>query len=224
MKQAWGGIASDFDVMGVRDQASADLIGPAAELHPDDIFLGGLDSLYHDSTADAPDIMISAQTDMCEHDFSTVADFVQRQLACWGVGEHNQIGVVESIPRVDRVIYDILKPHWHNIRFYPLWEILDRGFPARPGQRWISTRYHTHLMAAAAGAKGVAVTISDSYYAVKHWSVVALGSPWSVVSPEADPIPAEKLASGQASKLVENAEEYSLELRKLANTIYRQPS
>ena len=69
------------------------------------------------------------------------------------------------------------------MRFYPFTEIWNAGLPARRGQRWITTRFHPHLLAAAAGAWGVAIPVSDDFYGVKHESLISRGSRWSVVQP-----------------------------------------
>ena len=49
--------------------------------------------------------------------------------------------------------------------------------PSRPGSRAAST---LHRLAAAAGARGIAVGVKKGYYDIKHESVAALGSGWSL--------------------------------------------
>lgn len=66
-------------------------------------------------------------------------------------------------------------------RFVPFQELWAEGLPARPGQTWLTTRFHPHLFAAARGASGVAVRIGSEYYDVKHGSLVDAGSPWTLV-------------------------------------------
>ncbi|NWO17736.1 MAG: polysaccharide pyruvyl transferase family protein, partial [Corynebacterium sp.] len=52
------------------------------------------------------------------------------------------------------------------------------GLPTREGQTWISTRFHPHLVAAARGVSGIAVSAhAGMYYTVKHASV---GSAWTI--------------------------------------------
>ena len=72
------------------------------------------------------------------------------------------------------------------MRFYPFVHLWDHGLPARAGQRWLSTRFHPHLLAAAAGCWGVAVPVRGSYYDVKHEALLAHGSGWALLHPGRD--------------------------------------
>ena len=54
------------------------------------------------------------------------------------------------------------------------------AFPLSAQQTWVTSRFHIHLLAAAAGARGIAVGVKKGYYDVKHESVAALGSGWSL--------------------------------------------
>lgn len=180
--EVWAAAGDSFDVLVVRDAESAKHLaglGVRAELGPDDIFLGGLAGLF--DPAPSPDFMVCVQTDLHSMDMAEVADAVRRTLREWGATAENT-GFVECIPRVDRVIYDIIGEEFSHARFYPLWELLDRGFPARAGQRWISSRYHPHILAAAAGAEGIALQIKDDYYGIKHRAVREFGSRWRVAT------------------------------------------
>ncbi|MFN3338514.1 MAG: polysaccharide pyruvyl transferase family protein, partial [Dietzia sp.] len=67
-------------------------------------------------------------------------------------------------------------------RFVPFQELWSAGLPARPGQVWLSTRFHPHLFAAARGASGVALRTGSAYYDVKHRSLRAAGSAWTAVA------------------------------------------
>ena len=61
------------------------------------------------------------------------------------------------------------------VAFDELWAC---GLPTREGQTWISTRFHPHLIAAARGVSGIAVSAhAGNYYSVKHGSV---GSSWTI--------------------------------------------
>src|SRR5699024_8558733 len=61
------------------------------------------------------------------------------------------------------------------VAFDELWAF---GLPTREGQTWISTRFHPHLVAAARGVSGIAVSAhTGMYYTVKHASV---GSAWTI--------------------------------------------
>lgn len=214
----WREAAPRFDVLTVRDSASAELLtglGRPTEPSPDDVFLGGLRSTYRPRADRSPDLMVCVQSDMYTGPYEPVIDLVRTVLRDWGAASRS-VGFVECIPRGDRVVYDALREELPHARFYPLWEVLADGFPARPGQRWISSRYHPHILAASAGAEGVALSLSDDYYGVKHAAVRDLGSEWSVVrlgDTITDP--------GPAGTLPERAEQYAAELLRTARELYR---
>ncbi|MDT7673145.1 MAG: hypothetical protein QOD82_1047, partial [Pseudonocardiales bacterium] len=72
----------------------------------------------------------------------------------------------------------------------------------------LSTRFHPHLMAAAAGASGVAIPVSADYYLTKHQSLIAQGSRWGVAKeltvpdlPTAGGFPAEVVRRQHTAKV-----------------------
>jgi hypothetical protein len=68
---------------------------------------------------------------------------------------------------VDREVYALTENELPGARFYPFAEVWDKGLPLSGKQTWISTRFHFHMVAAAAGAGGVAIPISpDSIFRV----------------------------------------------------------
>jgi hypothetical protein len=69
-----------------------------------------------------------------------------------------------------------------RVDFFSFWRIWRDGFPARAGQVWFTTRFHPHLLAAGAGAGGMAVDIRPGYYSVMHESLQKLGTGWAVAS------------------------------------------
>lgn len=69
--------------------------------------------------------------------------------------------------------------------FVQLWH---EGFPGRPLQTWITTRYHFHQLAAAVGAEGIAIEVDDDYYHTKHQSLAELGTGFAIA-----PVGSEKL-------------------------------
>jgi len=101
--------------------------------------------------------------------------FVAKTVAEWGARD---VGLLECWPDADRDVLEMTRRMLPQARFYSLEDVLRRGFPARPGQAWLSTRFHPHLLAAAAGASGVAVSLRKDYYGTKHGSLVDGGSPW----------------------------------------------
>jgi hypothetical protein len=89
---------------------------------------------------------------------------------------------VEGIPGQDRVVFDRLSAMLPGAEFVPSVDVWDRGLPARAGQAWVSTRFHCHLLAAAAGASGVALSGRRDYYPVNtgRWSTPVPAGTWPI--------------------------------------------
>jgi polysaccharide pyruvyl transferase len=180
-------LADRFDVVEVRDEASAQLLGRPTALGADDTFLD-LGPHLLDPAGDAPQHMLCLQADLVEGGLPELAEFTLATLRGWGAAL-NDIGLVEGIPGQDRVLYDLLSPRLPGCRFYPFSALWSAGLPVVAGQTWISTRFHMHLVAAAAGAAGVAVDIKPGYYTAKHRSLIDLGSGWTLTSNLGAPAP-----------------------------------
>ena len=177
-------LVSRMALVDVRDEPSrlslASVTDVSISASGDDAFL---DLGSHDYDArPSPDVMLCAQSDLLASTVDEVADLMMAVLGRWDVTS-DQVGWVEAIPGEDRLVFDIIEKRMGGIRFYPLREIWYEGLPARPGQRWVSTRFHPHLMAAAAGSWGVAVPVQQDYYDVKHASLLDYGSGWTVLDP-----------------------------------------
>ncbi|MFD5868453.1 polysaccharide pyruvyl transferase family protein [Corynebacterium sp. NPDC060344] len=173
----------------------------------------------------APDSAPDATPDPATTDPAVaLAEAAISTLRGWSVDgrpvEGQDVAVVEAIPGVDKQVWreitrraPDLADGAHVVRFAELW---DRGLPARAGQRWLTTRFHPHLIAAARGARGVALDVHvRRYYSIKHASVVAAGSGWPVASLDdahvAEPgpgIPAEVAERNRAAKAVTVEEAY----------------
>jgi polysaccharide pyruvyl transferase WcaK-like protein len=180
------GLADRFEVVDLRDEASGAVLRGGGVGHArvscDDAWLGlgpGTSAVPTNSAPDLPGFMLSAQSDMLTVDRSRLAGLILETLRAWRVAPEN-LGVVEGIPGVDREIYALLEHHIPGARFFPFAHIWRDGLPVAAGQTWLSTRFHPHLMAAAAGASGVAIPVSPDYYLTKHQSLIAQGSRWSV--------------------------------------------
>lgn len=171
-------LADRFRVVDVRDSESAELLGRPEAHGVDDVFLDLGEHLL-DITADTPRYMLCLQADLVDGSPSRLAGYVLATLRDWDV-EPAQVAVVEGIPGSDHKIYDLLRHELPGVRIIPFSEVWARGLPARPGQIWISTRFHVHLVAAAAGAAGVAVTVKPGYYSTKHYSLIELGTGWEL--------------------------------------------
>lgn len=157
------------------------------------------------------DLVLCVQSDLGDPD--ALADAVARVLADWAIpGE--RMTVVESIPGGDRVVWDKVcaradgddGDHGDDgdddevgaalstlglprARFVPFQELWAAGLPARPGQTWLTTRFHAHLFAAARGASGVALRLGSEYYDVKHGSLADAGSPWQLLDTQVVVVP-----------------------------------
>lgn len=178
-------LAADFEIFDVRDTASwEELDGVTARSQSgDDVFLNLASELL--DTRPSPEAIVCVQSDLVEGDMSWLAEMTLGVLQEWDVrGE--AVGYVECIPGSDRKLFDMVEPYLPGIRFYPFAEIWRHGLPARPGQRWLSTRFHPHLVAATAGAWGLAVPVNGDYYDTKHRSLVDLGSGWVITSEPTD--------------------------------------
>jgi hypothetical protein len=87
---------------------------------------------------------------------------------------------IEAIPGFDRTAYERMADLIPEERFVPFVHVWTHGLPLSDRQTWVTSRFHLHLLAAAAGARGLAVGMKKGYYDVKHESVTALGSGWSL--------------------------------------------
>ncbi|MDV6012386.1 polysaccharide pyruvyl transferase family protein [Haloechinothrix sp. LS1_15] len=176
-------LAGRFDIAEARDAESAGMLG--IEQGVDDAFLaigrlGVADVAATWPDGDAPDVFLCVQGDLVDEGVNALAGRVWELLQGWRVAPE-RVCFVEGIPGTDREVFALLERELPGARFYPFADVWDSGLPAAPGQTWISTRFHVHLMAAAAGAAGVAVPVKPGYYTVKHRSLVELGSGWHIL-------------------------------------------
>jgi len=172
-----------FDHASVRDAPSAELTG--AGLVCDDVLLA-LGSLpgYREGTYAAEvaqgDVWVCLQNDMSSQEtFEAALSAVRTALESPELAGR-PVRYLEALPGVDRIAYDRLSdliPEEHFLPFVQLWE---NGFPARAGQTWFTSRFHLHLLAAASGAEGTALVVSEDYYQPQHQSLVDAGTGWSV--------------------------------------------
>lgn len=96
-----------------------------------------------------------------------------------GSAGRERVGVVECIPYDSMDALRVIRDHGWEPVLFPLQNLIDHGFPARSGQRWLSTRYHPHLLAAARGCSGTFIPVKPGYYDVKHAAVLRMGSRWT---------------------------------------------
>lgn len=204
-------LVAQFEVVDVRDEPSTELLSSCGHITAtgDDMFFGIEPALYR--TEDLREIMVCLQSDLLDVSVPAMAGFLLDTLRDWGA-QPEQVGFVEGIPRVDREVFGLVEHDLPGARFYPFSEIIDYGLPAAANQRWLSTRFHTHLMAAAAGAQGVAVSINSGYYTNKHRSLIERGSGWQLN--EGLRIPAIPRDGGFSASALQGMQESKTELAR----------
>jgi polysaccharide pyruvyl transferase WcaK-like protein len=206
-------LACQFDLADVRDEASASLIAAASpSTTGDDAFLGT--ALRRQAGPQAPPrVMVCVQSHLASMPVERLVAFVADTLTAWQVTE---VGLLECAPGWDDEALRLAAARLPVSVRYSLADVLDGGFPADSGQTWISTRFHPHLVAAAMGASGVAVSVERDYYTTKHRSLITAGSGWDLIDdlsavparPAGDGYSPQRLATLKASK------------RELADRIY----
>ncbi|MEU6284552.1 polysaccharide pyruvyl transferase family protein [Streptomyces sp. NPDC047028] len=166
-----------FTVLDVRDEVSLRALARTdARCTGDDLFLDAGPQLYRTGGEELPPVMVCAQT-------VELLDFAVKTVEAWGEGggDGERIGIVECDPGDDHEVFAEAARRWPAARTYSAESLLTDGFPATAGQTWITSRFHPHLVAAAAGAAGVALDHGPAgYYAVKHRSLVECGSGWRI--------------------------------------------
>lgn len=188
-----------FDTVTVRDTPSLEFA--PAQAGQDDSWLAAADPLAANGLGHGPEdarlrgTVVAAQSDLLGIPVEELAQRIVRQLREWST-TGDDLAFIECIPGGDWVVWDAmcrLDPElMEGARFVAFDELWAHGLPARAGQTWISTRFHPHLIAAARGARGIAVSAHDGdYYEVKHSSV---GSGWPVTTLEEPTRPGEGVA------------------------------
>jgi hypothetical protein len=163
---------ASFDELEVRDVESAAVAHTDVGL--DDAFLAlALPRQLFDASR-APERMALIQGDLRAWDDEAARAAIRAHAA--GARE---IGLVEAIPP-DDVRY--AGASGTAERVYAFGHIWHDGLPAAAGQKWLTSRFHAHLLAAAAGASGLVVQGASGYYDVKHASLLALGTGWTRVT------------------------------------------
>lgn len=220
----WAG----FTRIHVRDSPSLGLLpaGAPSAAPGDDAWLAAADPTARHGLGPGPadarerDVVLCAQSDLLGVPVDRLATWLLDALRALGACGRD-LAVVEGIPRGDAVVWDRMRELDPQLcagaRFVPFDELWAHGLPTRPGQTWLTTRYHPHLIAAARGARGVAVVADTGrYYSVKHDSV---GSGWPIVSvAEGNPVPdpGPGFTAGQVR-------ERAASLRAVADRIYPVP-
>lgn len=167
-----------FDHASVRDKESAELVD--AEQLPDDAFLALANESWKDSENCGKAFVCLQQDVVGKH--PNAIKVITDSLLKSGIDKNEPLTIVEAIPPDDAWSAEQFAKCWpgeiHILPFTHLWNI---GFPSNPEAVWISSRFHVHLLAAATGAKGLALQFGNDYYNVKHQSLLDIGTGWNVL-------------------------------------------
>ncbi|ULE32903.1 polysaccharide pyruvyl transferase family protein [Mycobacterium sp. IDR2000157661] len=181
-------LQSRFALFDVRDRPSfAFLAGEegSVEFTGDDAWLGiGPDAYDAGSEAAKRPIVFCLQSDLMD-DFADgrgiegLTSAITRLIERWRLSGRD-VAVIEGIPGADRIVFDRIAHLLTGAEFVPFSAVWACGLPATAEQVWVSTRFHPHLLAAAIGASGLALSGRADYYPNKHQSLVEAGSRWRV--------------------------------------------
>lgn len=171
-----------FDHVTVRDAPSARLSRAARA--PDDAFLGlprlaGYTGTPVEGPADG-EVWVCLQSDMAGPGVLDDAVAAVRAALTGPDLAGRTVRYLEAIPGADRTAFERLSDLIPEENFVPFTRVWQEGFPGRPGQTWLTSRFHHHLLAAACGAEGTALEVSSDYYRVQHRSLLDMGTGWSV--------------------------------------------
>ncbi|NUU30551.1 polysaccharide pyruvyl transferase family protein [Arthrobacter sp. C9C5] len=165
-----------FEYARARDVPSAAAHG--LELGLDDAFLGIAGEIGRN---EAPaGLYVCIQSDMADPGRFQAAVELARSEIQLASRRGIKAYYVEAIPGVDHAAYERMADLIPESRFVPFARVWTDGLPLSAEQTWVTTRFHLHLLAAAAGARGIAVGVKKGYYDVKHESLTSLGSGWSL--------------------------------------------
>lgn len=210
---------SRFSFLSVRDAASAAAFGIEEGL--DDVFLGLPQELERSRSeavaARAKDVMVCIQSDMTDDDTVRKLSEKLRKVVESALTDGLSVGYVEAIPGSDRRMFEALEGLIPEENFVPFAHVWNDGLPVRRGQSWYTSRFHPHMVAAAAGARGVAIGVRDGYYDIKHQSLLRLGTGWTYAPAKSEaelPLP-----SGNAA-FAERALALSAQKRSEALSLY----
>lgn len=167
-----------FDHVSVRDQPSASVLNLPLGL--DDAFLAAGPECARGLARGGADLVVCLQNDLQSEAENERVFQHARALVQAAVAEGKTVQYIEAIPGVDRPGFDALQDLISPDSFVPFVSVWRDGLPLKPNQTWLTTRFHLHFMAAAAGGTGTAISVKEGYYDVKHRSLLDLGTGWSL--------------------------------------------
>ena len=204
-----------FDYASARDAESTSTFGMTQGI--DDAFLGAPAEIGRNSLA-ANSLCVCIQSDTVDDGYFDKAVAFAREHIQKAVDAGKSVYYFEAIPGVDRAAFDQLEDLIPEANFIPFSMIWANGLPLSPNQEWLTTRFHFHLLAAAAGATGTVIGAKAGYYDIKHKSVQDLGSGWSHVSVGGE------ASAPAANTLKKNLDSLVERKRAEANMLYPAPS
>lgn len=170
---------AEFDHVTVRDQESSRLLGATSGL--DDAFLGAeLEIDRGMKRGHQADVVICLQSDLLDQENFELGLEIARKVIEWAREHDKTICYIEALPGEDRTAFEKLSGILSPDEFMPFVEVWQQGLPLAQGQLWITSRFHLHFMAAAAGSRGVVVEMKKGYYDIKQRSLLELGTEWEL--------------------------------------------
>lgn len=175
---------AELDYVEARDRESAEAFD--VTYGTDDAFLAFANDrkIYADAEG-LPSSMVLIQGDFVEPERNAELEGLIGEFA-GAVAEDGRLGFAEGIPPEDaRFTREYVDGGAEYFTFMRIW---DDGFPAYAGQEWLTSRFHFHLLAAAAGARGALVNVRSGYYDIKHELLIERGTGWSMQGDHTDDV------------------------------------
>jgi polysaccharide pyruvyl transferase WcaK-like protein len=179
---AIGEALATFRVVDVRDERTAALLASTLRTATDtcDDAMLDLQRQRTDRTVRAGTI-VAIQSDLLEQPLERLAEYVLTTLRAWNA-DQEPVLLLEMMPPSDSDILPLLQPHLPELVHRPFEHLWRDGWPVTSGQRWITTRFHAHLLGAAAGDWGIALPADETYHLNNHQALLQQGSEWAVVT------------------------------------------
>lgn len=165
-----------FAHVSVRDAQSAAHLGIAQGV--DDAHL--VHELPVPDRSAPTELVLCIQSDAADEGvFERLVAHVRRTVEASGV-PRERVRYVEALPGGDYAGYDRLRDLVAEDGFVPFTSFWRGEFEPAAHQVWITTRFHHHLVASMHGARGIALSVKQGYYDVKHGSLLEGGTHWTI--------------------------------------------
>jgi len=203
-----------FRYFEARDRASADQFGVRHGL--DDAFLGV--PFLPAWEGEPPDLVVLLQGDLASDDaHASYRRLIHEFLDANGAVRGEGTAFVEAYPPLDADMWPELRTDYPQAKFLTFQQVWGRGLRGVPGQKWLTSRFHAHLLAASTGASGIAIDVKPDYYGVKHNSLLEVGTGWALISlTTMEPLP----EPSAAPDFIATARRYTAEKHRLASRLY----